>query len=185
VVDLFEQASLLQEFLASRNWRFCFIGGVAVQVWGEPRLTRDLDLSLMTGFGQESQYVDALLAEFPARIRDAREFALTRRTLLLQTQAGISVDVSLAALPFEDEMMDRAKEIEVLPGRWLRICSAEDLVTMKVFAGREIDSRDARTVVVRQQRLDWDYIFRHLQWLEEMLSTTGLTDRARRLQEFL
>jgi hypothetical protein len=144
VVDLFGQANILQKFLAARNWRFCFIGGIAVQVWGEPRLTRDLDISLMTGFGQEESYIDALLAEFQSRISDAREFALNRRTLLLQTSAGVGVDVSLAALPFEEEMMDRARHIELFPGTALRICSAEDLLIMKVFVDGRIDLLDAQ-----------------------------------------
>lgn len=33
------------------HWRFCFIGGLAVQHWGEPRFTRDVDMTLLTGFG--------------------------------------------------------------------------------------------------------------------------------------
>ena len=27
----------LQQFCASKQWQFCFIGGIAVQRWGEPR----------------------------------------------------------------------------------------------------------------------------------------------------
>jgi hypothetical protein len=42
VVDLIEDAAGLQEFLAAQNFQFCFIGGIAVQHWGEPRLTETL-----------------------------------------------------------------------------------------------------------------------------------------------
>ena len=31
------------------------MGGVALQRWGEPRLTQDVDLTLLTGFGDEEQ----------------------------------------------------------------------------------------------------------------------------------
>ena len=44
----------LQEFCIGRAWRFCFIGGLAVQHWGEARVTRDADLELFTGIGDES-----------------------------------------------------------------------------------------------------------------------------------
>lgn len=60
MIDLVSEATRLGEFLQARGWRYCFIGGLAVLHWGEPRLTRDLDLSLLTGFGGEAAYVDAL-----------------------------------------------------------------------------------------------------------------------------
>lgn len=53
------QASEVQAFCFARQWRFCFIGGLALQRWGEARLTRDVDLTLLTGFGEEESYLDA------------------------------------------------------------------------------------------------------------------------------
>ena len=53
----------VQRYCQQQDWRFCFIGGVAVQRWGEPRLTQDVDLTLLTGFGDEEKFVDALLKE--------------------------------------------------------------------------------------------------------------------------
>jgi hypothetical protein len=46
VLDAAREVQVLCE---QRGWRFCFIGGVAVQRWGEPRLTQDVDLTLVTG----------------------------------------------------------------------------------------------------------------------------------------
>ena len=51
MIDLFQVALELQAFLLSRTWRFCFIGGLALQRWGEPRVTQDVDCTLLTGFG--------------------------------------------------------------------------------------------------------------------------------------
>lgn len=56
MVDLIEEAYALQSFLQTQQWRFCFIGGLASQVWGELRLTRDVALSLLTGFGNEAEF---------------------------------------------------------------------------------------------------------------------------------
>jgi len=58
---VFLAALEVEEFCRSRGWRFCFIGGVALQRWGEPRQTIDVDLTLLTGFGGEEAYADALL----------------------------------------------------------------------------------------------------------------------------
>jgi hypothetical protein len=38
-------AEQVQQLCQQHGWRFCFIGGVAVQRWGEPRLTQDVDLT--------------------------------------------------------------------------------------------------------------------------------------------
>ena len=38
-----------------------FIGGIAVQHWGEPRMTRDLDWALLAGYGTEEPFVKGLL----------------------------------------------------------------------------------------------------------------------------
>jgi hypothetical protein len=164
VVDLIEEAARLQDFLVARGFRYCFIGGIAVQHWGEPRLTRDIDVAVISGFGNEAAIADALLAAYPARIAEARDFAIARRVVLLRSPGGIGLDVALAALPFEEGMTERAVLVEVIPGRKLRLCSAEDLIVMKVFAGRATDLRDARSVIVRQgdSKLDWPYVERHL-----------------------
>jgi hypothetical protein len=37
----------LEVFCRAQGWRFCFIGGIAVQRWGEPRFTADADLTLL------------------------------------------------------------------------------------------------------------------------------------------
>jgi hypothetical protein len=52
------------------------IGGLAVQRWGEPRLARDVDVSLLCGWGNEETVVDALLGRFVARRDDARKSVL-------------------------------------------------------------------------------------------------------------
>jgi hypothetical protein len=170
MVDLISTALRLQQFLELKRWRFCFIGGLCVQHWGEPRLTRDIDLSLLTGFGGEVDFVDSLLAEYSPRIEAAREFALARRVLLLRSEDGIGIDISLAGLPYEEGLIDRAVRVEMLPGLTLRLCSAEDLIVMKVFAGRETDLRDARSIVVRQRgrKLDWVYIETNVAELAEL-----------------
>lgn len=145
-----ETAVHVQAFCDSRGWRSCFIGGIAVQRWGEPRVTRDVHLSLLAGFGREDGYIDALMEAYTARIGNAREFALTRRVLLLQSKDGVGIDISLAAIPFEQGVVARASTFDFGAGLAIRTCSAEDLVVLKLFASRPLDIRDAEGVAVRQ-----------------------------------
>lgn len=100
---LFDAARDLQSLLEAHGWRFCFIGGIAVLRWGEPRFTRDLDVTLLCPFGSEDEISAPLLnSGYSARIADAGEFARRNRVLLLAAPNGIPIDVALAALPFEE-----------------------------------------------------------------------------------
>ena len=57
MIELFQVANRMQEFMRGREWKFCYIGGLALQRWGEPRVTQDIDLTLFTGFGNENMYI--------------------------------------------------------------------------------------------------------------------------------
>lgn len=147
---LFAAAVDVQAFCASRRWRSTVIGGLSVQRWGEPRQTRDVDLTLITGIGDESRFVEALLTQYQGRIPDAHRFALERRVLLLESAAGIAIDVSLGALPFEERVVHRSSEFAFDASAIVRTCSAEDLVVLKAFADRPQDWLDVEGILARQ-----------------------------------
>ena len=148
-------AGEMQRFCLGQHWRFCFIGGVAVQRWGEPRLTQDVDLTVLTGLGNEERFTDALIGAFATRRPDAREFALRHRVMLIRTGSGVDVDVAFGALPFEERSIERASLWVWSTEASLTTCSAEDLVVHKVFAGRDLDWGDVERILTRQHgRLD-------------------------------
>jgi len=154
-----------------------------VQRWGEPRLTQDVDLTLLTGFGHEAPFVDGLLEGFRGRITEARDFALQNRVLLLFAANGVPLDVSLGAMPFEERAAMRASAFDVGSGVLLTTCSAEDLVVHKVFAGRDKDWLDVDGIVRRQGNA----IDRRTIWneLDALLELTGETANAARLQQLV
>ena len=98
MIDVIQAAAEVQNVCQSHDWQFCFIGGLALQRWGEPRRTVDVDLSVLAGFGDEEKFADVLLEYFAARISDAVAFARERRVLLLRSTKGVGIDVALAAL---------------------------------------------------------------------------------------
>jgi hypothetical protein len=130
---VFTAALEVQNFLLERQWKFCFIGGLAVQKWAEPRATDDVDITLLTGFGTEEPFIDALLSWLKPRRPDALEFALTSRVLLAETESGVGIDIAMAAFPYEDLATQRARMVELTPGFSLRLCSAEDLIIFKTL----------------------------------------------------
>lgn len=160
---MWRSAVELNQFLESCGYKFCFIGGIALQRWGQPRSTRDLDLNLWAGFGKEQQIVETILRRYQSRVDDALEFALRARIMLLQNISGTSIDLSLGGLPFEEHMQLRANSWSVPGAGEICTCSAEDLVVLKAFAARSQDWLDIDSVIDRQgDVLDRELIEREL-----------------------
>ena len=179
--EVIQAAVELQVICQSQGWQFCFIGGLAVQRWGEPRETVDVDLTLLTGFGGEEPFIRILLQHFEARIPDAAEFARQRRVLLLRSSKGVGLDVALGALPFEELVVRRSSFFEYPPNILLRTCSAEDLIVLKAFASRGQDWVDVERTIVRQTgRLDWSYIQEQLAPLAELKGAPEILDQLER-----
>ena len=148
---------------------YCVIGGVAVQRWGEPRQTVDVDATLLTGFGCEESTIERLLSQFNSRIDNPYEFALQNRILLLKSPQGTDIDLSFGALPFEERLIARSSEWHVPRHGIIRTCSAEDLVVLKAFASRPQDWIDVEKVIIRQgQRLNRHLIVEELTPLAEL-----------------
>jgi hypothetical protein len=186
VNDLYCAAQEVQEFCQSRQWRFSFIGGLAMLTWGDPRQTRDADLVLLTQLQNEESYVNELLAHFQPRVDNAIEFSLRARVVLLTTASGIPIDISLGGLGFEENLIRRATPFEYLPGVKLITASADDLIVMKAFAGRTKDWADVEGIIIRQgDRLDWDQIIEELTPLCELKEAPETVDRLIRLRDQL
>jgi len=181
---LFEAAKEVCDFMAARQWKFCIIGGLAVQRWGEPRLTQDADLVLLTGFDNAESYVDTLLDRYASRREGAREFALINRVLLLTATNGTPIDISLAALPYEEEVLARSTPFEFTKGIVLPSCSSDDLFIMKAFAARPKDWIDTEGIVARQgNSLDHRYILSRLKDLSDAVYRPEILAVARGILE--
>jgi hypothetical protein len=141
---------------------------------------------VLAEIGDESDVIDELLKVFPVRAgrfgskAKGKSFALQSRVLLLQTKAGVPIDVALGATGFEAEMLNRAKLVAIAGKHNFRTASAEDIIVMKAIAARAHDWRDIEGIIVRQGRqLDWDYIGR---WLDPLLEIMELPERGEELQ---
>src|SRR5258705_3121829 len=77
----------------------------------------------------------------------------------------------------------RASDFEFYPGMLLRTCSAEDLIVMKAFAGRDQDWGDVKGIIARQGRaLDWPLILSELCPLCELKESPDTLKRLERLR---
>lgn len=186
--DPLEAAWEIHRFLTAWRLPYAIIGGVAVQHWGEPRLTIDVDIAVSVPAEQIHAFLRAALAQFAPRVENPEDFARDTRVLPVRASNGCPIDISLAIPGYEDQVMARAVEYEVEPGRRLRLCSAEDLIIHKAVAGRPLDVQDIEGIVLRQRgTLDSEYIRRWLREFSAVLDSPEVLERFeaawRRLRE--
>lgn len=185
--DLVRAAAEVQKILEKKRWKYCFIGGLAVQKWGQVRVTQDIDLTVFTGIGNELPFIEHLLKSFVPRIPNAREFAVLNRVVLLRTKSGVELDVSCGAFGFEESVISRARKVQVRPGVRLRLCTAEDLIVYKAFAGRPLDWADVESIIARQPhgKLDWRYIYAQLKPLAELKEDPQIVPKLKDLRRIV
>jgi len=168
--------------LGSRGVPHILIGGQAVLLHGAPRLTQDIDVSLNVGPEQIAVVEDACAAiGLEPLVADPADFA--RETFVLPVQSessGVRVDFIFSNTEFERLAVDRAVQV-TLSGETVPFASPEDLVLLKLFAGRARDMEDARSVVGRQgPGLDWSYIER---WARSFAEIPGREDLPKRVAQ--
>jgi hypothetical protein len=145
--------------------RGAIVGGVAASLLGRPRMTRDVDAVVLVDDLGWQQFIDSGTAfGVSPRIDDPIEFAHRTRVLLMRHDpSGIDLDISLGALSFEVEMIDRRQSMTI--GQLtLPVITAEDLIIMKALARRPRDIADIESVLDANADLDLDHV-RH--WLRE------------------
>lgn len=179
---IWKSATELQHFLTEHGFRFCFIGGLAVQRWGEPRATKDVDVALLTGFGTEQSYIRTILEQYAPRLEDAATFAIYSRVLLAEDHRGTPIDIALSGLPFEERAIERSTPWGTPKGGRINTCSAEDLIVFKAFASRPMDWNDIEATLIRQgNRLDRNLILEELTPLAELKEEPEILDRLNNL----
>jgi hypothetical protein len=176
--DPLEAAWEVHCFLTAQRVSYAIIGGLAVQRWGEPRFTRDVDVTVVVPFEQAASFIGAVVKNFAPRIEDAAAFARRSRVILVSAANGCQVDISLGLPGYEDEVIRRAVDFELEPGKIVRLCAPEDLVIHKAVAGRPRDLEDIRGIVHRRgESLDTDLIRLWLGRFSEILGDSAPSDR--------
>jgi hypothetical protein len=141
--------------LRSSRVRYAVIGGVAVGFHGRPRLTRDVDAIVLLPEARWTEFLSsARAAGFASRVAHAEQFARSSRLFLLRHRAtGTPVDLAIASIPFDEEVVARA--VSYSAGRLrVPVASLEDLFVTKLVAGRPVDMGDLDELLAANPRID-------------------------------
>lgn len=148
---------------------YMVIGGQAVLVYGNPRLTEDIDITL--GLSPEDVARVVQLAEaqgWNVLPEDPQSFA--RETYVLpcvHPDSGVRIDFVFSVTPYESEAIERART-QPMGDTTVRIAAPEDIIIHKLVAGRARDYEDVRSILGKVRSLDNAYIRR---WLPEFEPT--------------
>ena len=157
------------------NIPYMIIGGQAVLLYGEPRLTRDIDITLGidTSRFTEIQKI-AQKANLKVLPENAEEFV--KETMVLPTQeenSGIRVDFIFSFSPYEREAFQKIKKVAI-ENYPVKFASPEDVIIHKLFAGRPRDLEDVKTILLKNSSLDVPYIQRWLKDFDQSLPEKSL-----------
>jgi len=162
---------------------YMVIGGQAVLLYGEPRLTRDIDVTLGIGV-DELRRVKKVLPAMGLKVLVKKDQDFVKRTMVLPTQdreSDIRVDFIFSFSPYERQAIGRARDIKI--GRTTaKFASLEDVVIHKVISGRPRDLEDIRSILVKNPKYDSDYISGWLKEFDQSLNQNFL-ETFRKTQE--
>ena len=137
---LAELAAALSRLGPAAGWYL--FGAQAAIIWGRPRLTADIDITVRMEPEDPERLVRVLEdGGFRLRVANAADFVRRTRVLpFVHARTTFPVDVVLAGPGLEELFLSRAITV-TLAGAAVPVMSPEDLIVTKVLAGRPKDSR--------------------------------------------
>ena len=170
-----ELISKIAKVLEHAGLPYMLIGGQAVLLYGTPRMTKDIDITLGVDTGRLNAVVQAAKT-IGIEILPEEFNTFVERTFVLPTiekESGIRVDFIFSFTPYARQAIARANV--VLLGRTkVMFASAEDVIIHKIFAGRPRDLEDVRSILLKNPDLDRTYIRKWLSEFEKSPQKKGL-----------
>ncbi|MCM8813989.1 MAG: nucleotidyltransferase family protein [Candidatus Omnitrophica bacterium] len=160
------------QFLHATKIEYAIIGGVAVSLYGDPRMTQDIDVNIIL----DQEDLPKILQQskkygFAPAVPDFDRFVKEVGVLLMKfSKKGITgkFDFVIAQNPIEFAGIKRAK-VYTLFNLEVKVVTPEDLLLHKLLSDRPRDHEDARGIIMRQgKKLKTDYIFAWLRKIEKV-----------------
>ncbi len=144
---------------------YMVIGGQAVLLYGEPRLTKDIDITL--GIGTEGlEKIKKIVSKLNLKILINNVEEFVKKTMVFpvfEEKTGIRVDFIFSFSLYERQAIERANSINF--GKTIvKFATLEDTVIHKIISGRPRDIEDIKSILLKNPTYNSDYI---VKWLKE------------------
>lgn len=139
---------------------YMIIGGQAVLLYGTPRLTRDIDITVGVDTDKFS-LLETVCKQSQLKILSVNPETFAKTTKVLpaeEPKIRVRVDFIFSFTTYEKQAMKRVKNV-LLEGYTVKFASCEDVIIHKLFAGRAIDEEDVRNILIKnRKKIDIKYI---------------------------
>jgi len=169
------------DLINASNVDYLIIGGIAVGVWGVPRVTEDLDLMIFIS----KKDVKVIL-------KNAKDlsFEFDEKKVIGQAKlVGVfkifykhfHLDFLISSLEFEKNALKRKQKVKIFD-REVFVPSKEDILLLKIIPGRSKDLLDAEGIVERHKgKLNLRYLETWAQWLSDKAQDMRIYNELQRL----
>ena len=145
---------------------YMIIGGQAVLLYGYPRLTRDIDITLGIDTDEFSR-IQTICQQLRLKILTEKPGEFVKDTKVLPAEdpvTNIRVDFIFSFTPYEQEAIARGNKV-TLEGVGVNFAAIEDVIIHKLLAGRPTDDEDIRQIFAKNKSdIDRNYIKK---WLDK------------------
>jgi len=180
---LYKSLNILHQCLTANSIEYAVIGGIAVAVWGEPRLTKDIDVKVLLSRDEAEMLLNAIKTEYEPFWDNPLDMLKKNGILFVRDTHGMRIDLHLSDTLFDRGVIERAIEIEIEPGIAVKVCTVEDLIIYKMLSMRGSDAKDFEGIIDHQgDALDDKYIIGWLKQFEEALDDSTLIDTYQKMR---
>ncbi len=163
--------NLAREF-EKNNLNYMIIGGQALLIYGEPRLTNDIDITIDGGLEKYNLLID-ISNNLKLKILPENPFEFVKKTMvlpMLDEKTGLRIDIIFSYSLYEKEAFKRVNKIKI-DDVGVNYVSVEDLIIHKIISGRERDFEDVKNIILKNKNIDEEYILKWLKEFEKTLDT--------------
>ena len=178
-----ERIAQIARCLDGKNISYMVIGGQAVLLYGRPRLTRDIDITLGVDSDQ-FEIIAGVCKELDLKILPVEPKVFAAQTKVLPADDPVSklrVDFVFSFSPYERQALKRTQKVK-LAGYPVSFASCEDVIIHKLIAGRAVDEEDVKSIMIRQSdKIDFGYVKDWLEKFEDMPEFSGVLKKFEKL----
>ena len=158
---------------------YMIIGGQAVLLYGRPRLTRDIDITLGVDT-DKFESIKGVCKKLKLRILVDNPQDFARDTKVLPAEepdSMVRIDFIFSFTPYEAHAIKNARQV-LIDDYPVKFASCEDIIIHKMVAGRAIDAEDVKSILAKNtDAIDFEYVNKWLSEFGKIEEHEGILER--------